>query len=77
MMLISFRSRLTPEAGEDYQAMDAELEGRVREQPGYVAHRSYLAAGRGATHPGLVPGPGLAPELEDASAARGGAAPGP
>jgi heme-degrading monooxygenase HmoA len=44
MVLISFRSRLTPEAGEDYQAMDAELEARVREQPGYVAHRSYKAA---------------------------------
>ena len=44
MVLISFRSRLTPEAGEDYQAMDAELEARVREQPGYVNHRSYKAA---------------------------------
>jgi heme-degrading monooxygenase HmoA len=44
MVLIVFRSRLTPQAGEDYQAMDAELEARVHEQPGYVAHKSYLAA---------------------------------
>ena len=44
MVLISFRSRLTPEAGEDYRALDAELEARVHQQPGYVAHKSYLAA---------------------------------
>ena len=44
MVLISFRSRLTAEAGADYQALDAELDQRVRAQPGYVAHKSYLAA---------------------------------
>ena len=43
MVLISFRSRLTPQAGADYDAMAAELEARVRDQPGYVAHKAYLA----------------------------------
>ncbi|RPH69746.1 MAG: antibiotic biosynthesis monooxygenase [Myxococcaceae bacterium] len=43
MVLISFRSRLTAEAGADYQALDAELEKMVHAQPGYVAHKSYLA----------------------------------
>jgi len=43
MVVIVFRSRLTPEAGEDYQALDAELEHRVSTQPGYVTHKSYQA----------------------------------
>ena len=44
MVLISFRSRLSSEAGADYQALDAELEKMVHAQPGYVSHKSYLAA---------------------------------
>jgi len=44
MVVILFRSRLTPEAGQDYQELDAELERLVRDQPGYVTHKSYGAA---------------------------------
>jgi heme-degrading monooxygenase HmoA len=44
MVVILFRSRLTPEAGRDYQELDAELEQLVRGQPGYLRHKSYLAA---------------------------------
>jgi heme-degrading monooxygenase HmoA len=43
MVVIVFRSRLTPEAGEDYRALDAELEHQVLAQPGYMAHKSYQA----------------------------------
>jgi heme-degrading monooxygenase HmoA len=44
MVVILFRSRLTPQAGQDYQELDAELERLVRNQPGYVKHKSYGAA---------------------------------
>ena len=44
MVVILFRSRLTPEAGQDYQELDAELERLVRDQPGYVTHKGYGAA---------------------------------
>jgi heme-degrading monooxygenase HmoA len=43
MMVILFRSRLTSAAGADYQALDSELEGLVKENPGYVSHKAYLA----------------------------------
>ena len=43
MVIIVFRSRLTAEAGEDYQALDAELERLVRDQPGYLTHKGYRA----------------------------------
>ncbi len=43
MVLIVFRSRLTPEAGEDYEALGAELEQLVVTQPGYVSHKYYEA----------------------------------
>lgn len=43
MVIIVFRSRLTAEAGEDYQALDAELERLVLDQPGYVTHKAYRA----------------------------------
>ncbi len=43
MVIIIFRSRLTPAAGQDYQDLDAELERLVHEQSGYVAHKSYRA----------------------------------
>ena len=41
MVVILFRSRLTADAGQDYQEMDAELERLVHDQPGYVSHKSY------------------------------------
>jgi heme-degrading monooxygenase HmoA len=43
-LAILFFSRLTAAAGEDYKAMDAELEARVRENPGFVAAKSFTAA---------------------------------
>ena len=44
MVVILFRSRFTPQAGQDYQELDAEMERLVRDQPGYVSHKSYGAA---------------------------------
>jgi heme-degrading monooxygenase HmoA len=41
--IILFRSKLTDEAGEDYQAMNAELETLVRQNPGFVDVKSYKA----------------------------------
>jgi heme-degrading monooxygenase HmoA len=41
--IILFRSKLTGEAGEDYQAMNAELEAMVRQNPGFVDVKSYTA----------------------------------
>jgi len=43
MIVILFRSRLTPQAGEDYLALDAELEHLVKENPGYLSHKGYQA----------------------------------
>ena len=39
-----FRSKLTDQAREDYQAMNAELEILVRQNPGFVDVKSYTAA---------------------------------
>ena len=41
--IILFRSKLTGQAGEDYQAMNAELEAMVRQNPGFVDVKSYTA----------------------------------
>jgi heme-degrading monooxygenase HmoA len=41
--IILFRSKLTDQAGEDYQAMNDELETLVRENPGFVDVKSYKA----------------------------------
>jgi heme-degrading monooxygenase HmoA len=41
MMIILFRSKLTPEAGEDYQSMNAEMETLVRQNPGFIDVKSY------------------------------------
>ena len=43
-IVILFRSKLTDQAGEDYKAMDAELETLVRQNPGFVAVKGYTAA---------------------------------
>ena len=43
MMLISFRSRLTPQAGEDYLKMDEEMERLARSHPGFIDVRAYTA----------------------------------
>lgn len=42
-LIILFRSQLTDAAGADYQAMDAELEGLVRQNPGFVNVKSYTS----------------------------------
>lgn len=41
--VILFRSKLTDQAGEDYQTMNAELDALVRENPGFVDVKSYTA----------------------------------
>src|SRR3954465_2803632 len=43
MMLISFRSKLTPQAGKDYEEMAAEMERLARAHPGFVDVRAYTA----------------------------------
>lgn len=43
-IIILFRSKLTDQAGEDYQAMNAEMETLVRQNPGFVDVKSYTAA---------------------------------
>jgi heme-degrading monooxygenase HmoA len=43
MLIILFRSKLTDQAGEDYQAMNAEMESLVRENPGFIDVKSYKA----------------------------------
>ena len=42
-LIILFRSKLTVQAGEDYQAMNGELETLVRQNPGFVDVKSYTA----------------------------------
>jgi heme-degrading monooxygenase HmoA len=41
MLIILFRSKLTDQAGEDYQAMNQELEVLVRQNPGFIDAKSY------------------------------------
>ncbi len=41
MILILFRSRLTSQAGEDYERLLAEMGEYVKEQPGFVAVKSF------------------------------------
>jgi heme-degrading monooxygenase HmoA len=43
MVVILFRSRLTAEAGRDYDELAAEMERLVHDQPGYVTHKAYRA----------------------------------
>jgi heme-degrading monooxygenase HmoA len=44
MIVILFRSRLTAAAGQDYTAMDSELEQLVRQQAGFIDVKSFTAA---------------------------------
>ena len=43
MLVILFRSRLTEEAGDDYQDMAAEMRAYAKTQPGYIDFKSYEA----------------------------------
>ena len=44
MILVAFRSRLRPEAAQDYAAMAQQLGPLAQGVPGYVAHKVYTAA---------------------------------
>ena len=44
MMLISFRSKLTEQAGKDYDEMAAEMERLARASPGFVDVKAYKSA---------------------------------
>ena len=44
MMIVLFRSRLRPEAGDDYAAMAEEMLARARTMPGFVDFKSFQAA---------------------------------
>jgi len=41
MLIIAFRSKLTSEAGGDYQTTNAEMEALVRQNPGFIDVKSY------------------------------------
>ena len=41
MMLISFRSKLTPTAGADYEQMAEEMERLARASPGFIDVKAY------------------------------------
>jgi heme-degrading monooxygenase HmoA len=43
MLVILFRSKLTPEAGQDYNEMNDELEVLVRQNPGFIDVKSFKA----------------------------------
>ena len=43
-LVILFRSKLTEQAGADYQAMNAEMQTLVRQNTGFVDVKSYTAA---------------------------------
>lgn len=43
MLVILFRSKLTPEAGDDYSAMNSELESLVRQNSGFIEAKSFKA----------------------------------
>jgi len=44
MLVIVFRSKLTPVAGEDYNWWSDEMNALARQNPGFVDVRSYVAA---------------------------------
>lgn len=43
MIVVLFRSRLAPEAGEDYSEMAADMYATAREMPGFVDFKSFKA----------------------------------
>jgi heme-degrading monooxygenase HmoA len=43
MLVILFRSRLTPEAGADYQSMGERMLEHARNQPGFVDYKEYTS----------------------------------
>ena len=43
MLIILFRSKLTGQAGDDYQAMNDEMQALVRQNPGFIDVKSFKA----------------------------------
>jgi heme-degrading monooxygenase HmoA len=43
MLIVLFRSKLTGQAGDDYESMNAEMESLVRQNPGFIDVKSYKA----------------------------------
>jgi len=43
MIVILFRSKLTPDAGADYAAMDEKMFARASAAPGFIAVKSFRA----------------------------------
>jgi heme-degrading monooxygenase HmoA len=43
MIVVLFRSRLTPEAGQDYQEMASEMYASAKDIPGFVDFKSFKA----------------------------------
>jgi heme-degrading monooxygenase HmoA len=43
MVVVVFRSRLTPEAGDDYSEMAAEMLSTAKEMPGFIEFKSFKA----------------------------------
>jgi heme-degrading monooxygenase HmoA len=43
MIVVLFRSRLTEQAGEDYQQMAAEMYGSAQDIPGFIEFKSFKA----------------------------------
>ncbi len=43
MIFVVFRSRLSPEAGEDYETTGARMDELAVKMPGYVAHKEFAA----------------------------------
>lgn len=43
MIIVVFRSRLTPEAGADYETTGARMEELAITMPGYLAHKEFAA----------------------------------
>jgi heme-degrading monooxygenase HmoA len=44
MLVILFRSKLTPEAGSDYSAKGEEMLAHAKTQPGFVDYKQYTSA---------------------------------
>jgi heme-degrading monooxygenase HmoA len=43
MVIVLFRSKLTPEAGDDYAAMAGEMLARAQTMPGFIDFKSFRA----------------------------------
>lgn len=43
MIVVVFRSRLAPEAGEDYETTAARMDELAAKMPGYVSHKDFSA----------------------------------